>query len=87
MADYIPVSCSLYDVLEASAVQRATVSLVLSGTNEVRHVRILDLYSKERQEFLTARDVSTGDELTLRLDEILQVIDRLTNRVYISDRC
>ncbi len=86
---YTPISCSVYDVLEASAVKNAAVRLEIQNDNEVVScdVRILDLFSKDKTEFLKARDINTNEEFTLRLDAINLITELATNRVYSPKGC
>lgn len=88
-ANYTPISCSVYDFLEAAAVTRATVRLeVRSEPNLLsRDVKILDLFSKDNAEFLKARDINTNQEFTLRLDAINLITDLATNRTYSPLSC
>ena len=89
IAPYTPISCSVYDVLEASAVKNAAVRLEIQNDNEVVScdVRILDLFSKDKTEFLKARDINTNEEFTLRLDAINLITELATNRVYSPKGC
>jgi transcriptional antiterminator Rof (Rho-off) len=88
-SDYIPISCSVYDVLEASAVKNSSVRLAIQKENAVLHrdVKILDLFSKDKIEFLKAKDVNTNEEFTLRLDTIKLITDLSTDRVYSPQAC
>jgi transcriptional antiterminator Rof (Rho-off) len=75
--NYTPVSCSLYDTLERLALRRATV--VLESTDhgvEVRQtIRLEDVVSRNRQEFLRGTDTATGAGVMIRLDTIRRITD------------
>ncbi|MEK7248923.1 MAG: hypothetical protein AAB209_00730, partial [Bacteroidota bacterium] len=60
--DYTAFACSAYDVLEASAAKNASVRLEIQSDVGVVHrdVKILDLFSKDKTEFMRARDVDTS---------------------------
>lgn len=82
---YKPLPCSLYDVLESSAVLKTPVVLVLEDGQLV--VKIKDIFARGSEEFLTAVEMKSGAEHLLRLDVIRQIIDPTTNRTYSSDQC
>jgi predicted DNA-binding transcriptional regulator YafY len=50
-----------------------------------RRLHVIDLFSKDKAEFLNATDQSTGERFTLRLDRIGQITDG--DKTYIVDRC
>jgi transcriptional antiterminator Rof (Rho-off) len=87
--DYSPIACSVYDVLEASAVTNSMVLLEIQNDNrvEIRTVKILDLFSRDKMEFLKAKDSNTDEEFTLRLDAINLITDLATNKVYSPQAC
>lgn len=87
--NYTPISCSVYDFLEAAAVTRAVVRLEMRSESNLqsRDVKILDLFSKDNAEFLKARDINTNQEFTLRLDAINLITDLATNRTYSPLSC
>lgn len=86
---YKPIACSVYDVLEASAVKRQLLRLEMQSHNGiiVRSASVLDLFSKDKTEFLKGKDSSTGEEFTVRLDQILFITDLATNTVYSPRTC
>ncbi|MBX2818663.1 MAG: hypothetical protein KTR29_03245 [Rhodothermaceae bacterium] len=69
---YIPISCSYYDRLEAWAVRReiVTINYTNSEDGEPQSIQgvIVDLYSKEKAEYLR---LNTGE--TIRLDALQSV--------------
>lgn len=69
---YIPISCSYYDRLEAWAVRReiVTINYTKSEDGEPQSIQgvIVDLYSKEKAEYLR---LNTGE--TIRLDALQSV--------------
>ncbi len=86
MTDYKPIACSLYDVIEAAAVRRAALDVRIKnefGESELT-LTVLDLFSRDKQEFLKAEDRSTGKEIILRLDQVLLLTDRATGKEYSS---
>jgi transcriptional antiterminator Rof (Rho-off) len=87
--NYIPIACSVYDLLEASAVRHVVVRLEIQNDNGVvfRDVRILDLFSKDKIELMRAKDINTNEEFTLRLDAISLITDLTTNKVYSTKAC
>lgn len=85
MSVYKPIACSLYDVLEAASMKRVPVRLTMASSD--RDFMIRDVFSKGSEEFLTARDLNTGAEETIRLDRIDLITDLSTGKSYTSDRC
>lgn len=88
--DYTPISCSVYDVLEASAVKKAILRidfLTSEGIVASRTVTVRDLFSKDRAEFLVAVDTDSGSEFTLRLDKIQLISDLASKTVYSPNVC
>ena len=72
---YVPVSCGLYDRLEAAATRRAPVALAAigdDGTVSTATVRIVDLVSADAAEHAV---VQTADGATarVRLDRIVSL--------------
>ncbi len=68
---YHPVSCEFHDVLEAAAMLRKPVPLVLreaDGTSSTRTARITDVYAKDGADYLT---LDSGE--TIRLDALAEV--------------
>jgi transcriptional antiterminator Rof (Rho-off) len=88
-APYVPISCSLYDVLEAAAVRGTPLVLVLAdgdGRREV-HGRVSDLSSRDGAEFLVVKADGSGERSEIRLDALLEIVDAAERKVYRSDRC
>lgn len=71
-ADYAPIPCAFYDLLEAVAVRGEAVIIRFEADGDTHEVqaRILDLFTKAGVEYTT---LSTGD--TLRLDQLIRVGD------------
>ncbi len=88
-SSYTPIACSVYDVLEASAVKRTNVILELAnGEHTASHtVRILDVFSRDGAEFLRAREVHSNEEFTVRLDTLATVTDIATGMRYQPRAC
>jgi len=86
---YKPIACSVYDVLEASAVKRSIVLLeILDGsTTRNRKAKILDLFSKEKVEYMKALDTESNEEFVIRLDAIRLITDLASNIVYSPSAC
>jgi len=68
MSDYTPISCSLYDFLEAAATKHTVCEIVyaVTGGTETILGRIDDLYSKSGVEYLR---LENGFEI--RLDALI----------------
>jgi Rho-binding antiterminator len=69
--DYRPINCSYYDELEAIATLRKRVQLIYESENgpvTLESVGILNLYAKEKEEFV----VLTNGQ-TIRLDYLVEV--------------
>ena len=69
--DYRPINCSYYDELEAIATLRKRVQLIYESENEpvtLESVGILNLYAKEKEEF-----VVLTNRQTIRLDYLVEV--------------
>lgn len=86
---YKPIACSVYDVLEASAVKRSIVLLeILDGsTTRNRKAKILDLFSKEKVEYMKALDTESNEEFVIRLDAIRLITDLASTIVYSPSAC
>ncbi len=72
MTDYAPINCSLYDVLEATAVRGKIAEIIYRDATGRTHqisARIEDLYSTAAKEEYAK--LSGG--LTLRLDRLVSV--------------
>ena len=89
LINYTPIACSLYDVLEASSVKHSLVRLEIQTDKDVSlcDVRILDLFSKNKIDFMKAKNVDTNEEFALRLDSINLITDLATNKVYSLKGC
>jgi transcriptional antiterminator Rof (Rho-off) len=85
--NYIPIACSFYDVLEASAVTDALVRIELAGNSGIRDVRILDLFSRDKAEFMRANDATTNEEFTVRLDQIDLITEVASGKRYSARSC
>jgi transcriptional antiterminator Rof (Rho-off) len=86
---YKPISCSVFDVLEASAMKHVTLRLGIENGHErvQRDVKVLDLFSKEKVEYMLAKAIDTGQEITLRLDNIVYITDLTSNTTYFPRQC
>lgn len=68
---YHPVSCEFHDVLEAAAVLRKQVPVVVraaDGTTSTRTARITDVYARDGADYMT---LDSGE--TIRLDALAAV--------------
>lgn len=67
---YEPIDCNFYDILEATAVKKTVAEIVFSteGGNQIIKSRILNLFTKEKEEFMVLEN-----DLTIRLDQIISV--------------
>jgi glycosyltransferase A (GT-A) superfamily protein (DUF2064 family) len=75
-------------MLERAAVLHSIVTaLILEHDGNVveREFKVIDLFSKEKAEFLKAIDLGTNETVTLRLDHLVQLGDG--NSTYLTDRC
>ena len=72
MSDYKPVSCEAHSLYELTVMQRTPAFVRWQEENEIREARLtpLDVETKNREEFLVARD-AIGRSLRIRLDRIL----------------
>lgn len=70
--EYQPIDCSFHDVLLDRITRKKVVDIVYSspdGKHQTsKHIRLLDVYTRQKQEFLVM-----ADELTIRLDQIVSV--------------
>lgn len=89
MSDYTPISCSAYDALEAAAVKRSPLRLTFKAPDGilVRDVFVLDLFAKEKVEYVKLQDQATHEEFVLRLDAIERIADVRTNTIYSPNTC
>lgn len=88
MTDYKSIACSAYDVLERASLLHSTLTAQFrdgNGNVVERQIEVTDLFSENKQEFMKATDRETGEHLTLRLDQIVQLNDG--NTAYLTDRC
>ena len=72
MSDYKPVSCEAHSLYELAVMRRTPAVVRWQDDNEIRKARLmpLDVETKNREEFLVARDVNERS-LRIRLDRIL----------------
>ena len=70
METYKPINCNYYDILEATAVKRKVVTIVFrtNETIETTETKILDLFTKNKEEFMVLEN-----NLTIRLDRLISV--------------
>jgi len=69
MKTYQPINCNYYDELEALATLRKKVAIAYyepSGEKQVVESRIVDLYTRNKEEFMQLEDGTT-----LRLDRLI----------------
>ena len=72
---YTPISCACYDQLEVLAMRKApTVIVYRDNENKEQEVAtvIVDVYSKDKQEFL-----KLDNDATIRLDRLMSVDGKL----------
>ena len=68
---YIPISCDFYDELTLLALRKKHCAITYTNTQGVQQLitsRILDIYTKEKAEY-----VLLEDDLRLRLDQLITV--------------
>ena len=73
--DYVPISCSYYDELEAWATLKTACTIIYQPPGEAQQLTkgiITNLYTKEKVEYLV---LDTG--MTLRLDQLISVNGKL----------
>ena len=72
MSDYKQVSCEAHSLYEVAVMRRTPVVVRWQEDSEIREARLmpLDVETKNREEFLLARDVNERS-LRIRLDRIL----------------
>ena len=70
MKPYQPIDCNFYDILEATAVKRKTVPIVIIEDNSQQTIetKIIDLYAKDSIEYMVMEN-----DKTIRLDQIVSV--------------
>ena len=70
MSDYIPISCSFYDVLEAFATKQTEVEIEFLKGGISRKIvdKIQDFFVKDKVEYMKLKN---GEEI--RLDQLIQV--------------
>ena len=83
--NYIPISCSVYDVLERAALHKKQLHLVLA--EKELDVVVQDVFAKENAEYVLCAETEKGTVLTLRLDTIQSIVDPLDGKKYMSNRC
>jgi transcriptional antiterminator Rof (Rho-off) len=76
-------------VIESAAFHHATIEAIINKDGQIaeRILTLLDVYSENKQEFLKAKDVSSGELLTLRLDDILQLTDPKDGTTCATNQC
>ena len=88
MTQYNPIACSVYDLLERAAFLHSVVAARVrneDGSVIDRELRVMDVFSKEKAEFLKAVDVRTNETITVRLDHI--VLSGDGSSTHLMDRC
>jgi Rho-binding antiterminator len=68
---YQPINCDFYDILEAYATLKRVSTIVFMGTNGQRqqvNTRIINLFSKQKEEFMELEDGTI-----LRLDGLISI--------------
>ena len=83
---YVPISCSAYDVLESSAVLRHDLELWLMDGSTIRG-KVLDVFAKGKEEFCTLTTSSGQSPDTIRLDQIVRIVDITDNKSYTTNTC
>lgn len=83
--DYRPISCSLYDVLEAAALKKRMLTLTIDG-QELTLV-IDDVFARGKEEFLDGTNPLTNKNYHLRLDAIQEILDPSVGKTYLPDQC
>ena len=70
MKPYLPIDCNFYDILEATAVKRKTVPIIIIENNIQKTIesKIIDLYAKDSIEYMVMEN-----DKTIRLDQIVSV--------------
>ena len=70
MKPYQPINCNFYDILEATAVKRKTVPIVIIEDKIQKKIesKIIDLYAKDSIEYMVMEN-----DKTIRLDQIVSV--------------
>ena len=76
--EYKPIACGLYDELELRALRKQKINLTFQNDineNETIECVIIDLFSKDKTEFL-----KTNDGKIIRLDDILELDGIIFNK-------
>ncbi len=71
MSDYTPVSCELYDQLEAIATLHRTAKITYhNAADEKKHIesKIVDVYAKDGADYC-----KLGDDTIIRLDRLAAI--------------
>lgn len=89
MTQYKSISCSTYDFLELAALKKKTVSIRIQEGDQTFSlvVRVLDVFSKGKEEFLRCVVAETETEQIFRLDSIKEIHDLDTLRQYPTNVC
>lgn len=80
MKPYTPIDCNFYDRIESAITQRQPASLTylsLSGESEYLCEQLVNLLSKDQQEFLV-----TESGKLIRLDHIISL-----NNIFLEKQC
>ena len=78
--DYVPISCSYYDELEAWATLKTNCTIIYQPPGEEQQVTqgvITNLYTREKIEYL---ELDKG--MTIRLDQLISVNGKLLSNYY-----
>ncbi len=78
---YRPISCSVYDLLEASAVRHKVLELTIEGTRD--RFQIVDVFAKGNEEFVVVSRVADRERKTIRIDTIEMIVDLSDNKSYL----
>jgi len=78
--DYRPIACDRHSEFELLAMRRAQVDAQIEGEMETLRVRVCDLVTKDRAEYLVV-ELSDGTERRWRLDHIVEMHPVVLERI------
>ncbi len=82
---YIPISCSVYDVLEVAAMKKRRLIFTIGGIEQ--ELLVLDVYARGKEEYLEGVDPLTNIPHILRLDTIESLFDPVDQKLYSPKAC
>ncbi len=70
MNQYKPISCELHSQLELAIIKKQKLKLKLANSLDFITIEAIDIYIKNKSEFLIYKNIKNGLLFEIRLDQI-----------------